>query len=454
MDGLVVAAAIWAIALTVVHTINRQDGRFASLRLNRAHLSLVFLMLATKSIVGSSSADEVLENPVALERAVRGGLAVLAAIIILPSLIAGVRRPGRAPIGVGMTALWFYLGVAAVSTVYSVAPVVTAGKVFELSVGVAIVAAVAMGPNPGTELRRLMGFLLFLEGTLIAVAVIGFFLVPSLFADVQPRPGFIFRSTLVAPYAHNNVLAAGGAAVAGFSLASAFRPAVGRLDRRWWLAAFGLFTAAVVLASGRQGVVIWIVTVGAVLFFTRRALFLGFLAPAAVFLVSQYWGTVWQAVNRDAVYDLRTLTGRLDWWSAAIEAWSRHPWTGFGFGAGGRFVALTAVGASTSNVHNGYLEALIGVGLIGFIPFLIALVRAIGWSWRHLRSRVDLRYAIVLIPIALRTTVDLGFGAWLKPDFILFAAIVALADVGRRATSSLSGSAPPDREAHPAPASV
>lgn len=423
---MIATASIWAVALLVVQLLARRRGRSSALWLNRETLALIFLLLGTKAVAAGATADEILDNPVVIERIARGGLALLAALVVIPSLLGGLRSGNRPRLGVGMVAAWAYVGVAAVSSVYSVAPVVTAGKVFELAVGVAIVASAALKPDPAPALRQLLLFTLFLEGVLILVAVVGFFALPSVFAAVQPRPGFLFRATMVAPYAHNNVLASLAGMLAGFSLATALMTEATR-HRKAWMTAFALFSLAVVLASGRQGVVIWVAVVGLTLFVLRRSAFLLVLLPVSMVALSQVWGTVWRAINRNALYDLRTLTGRLDWWLAAIDTWWQHPWTGYGFGAGGRFVALSSIEVRTSNVHNGYLEALIGVGLLGFIPFCVIIAQGVKWSIQQLRAHRDVRYAVLMLATAIHTSVDIGFGAWLKPDLIILACLAALA---------------------------
>ena len=82
--------------------------------------------------------------------------------------------------------------------------------------------------------------------------------------------------------------------------------------------------------------------------------------------------------------------------------------------------------------HSGYLEALLGVGLIGTLPLLYGVYRAARWSANRLRRVLETSFAILMIPLVVHTFVDLGFGAWLKPDFLLLVSLVALADIERR----------------------
>ena len=141
------------------------------------------------------------------------------------------------------------------------------------------------------------------------------------------------------------------------------------------------------------------------------------------------WESAFKIFSRGQAQQISSLTGRLPWWQAALEAWAEHPWTGYGYGAGGRFVGLANAGSShVSNVHSGYIEALVGVGLIGALPLLIAIGLVVSWSLGALRAGRDVSMAILIVPLTIHTLVDLGFGGWLKPDFILLACLAGLAD--------------------------
>jgi O-antigen ligase len=176
-----------------------------------------------------------------------------------------------------------------------------------------------------------------------------------------------------------------------------------------------------------------------VLWFERRKLFALFIGPAVVLLFLSYQQQIIVALSRDRPSNWITLSGRLPWWEAAITSWERHPWTGWGYSTGGRFVALQSIGSdAVSSVHSGFLEVLVGVGILGAIPFLYALGRLVLWSGRKLMARSDIALAVLIIPLVIRTAVSPGFGGWLNVEFVLFALLAALSDVdafhGRRGT--------------------
>jgi len=173
-----------------------------------------------------------------------------------------------------------------------------------------------------------------------------------------------------------------------------------------------------------------VVSTAVLLFLYRRVLFTLAIAPVGVALGGLYFRQIIDVLSRDQVQgSLNTMTGRTTFWAAGMKAWLAEPITGYGFGVGGRFVALKSIDADEfTHLHNGFLEALVGVGLLGFVPFMFAVLRVVVWSARSLLRRVDTAFAILPIPLILQNLVGLGFGAWLNVNLMLFALLVALVD--------------------------
>jgi O-antigen ligase len=430
LGGLIWAASIWTGFYLVASRVRGRNSVVADW-FGREQLALVIALLGTFSIVSSSETEEILREPVVIERILRGGLAVLALLVVAPTLIERIRRytPGRR----AMTGLLAYVTVALISTVFSAAPLVTAAKVGELTAGLAPIVAIALGPRPGDRLRNTVTLVISLVTAMLTVAAVGFVALPSSFKFLQPRPGFVIDETLVAPFAHNNTLSAFGAIVAVFAIAKLLTSAE---HRRLWIVAAVVGTLNIVLSAGRQGVVMVLVGLVIVLWSARRALLLG-LGPATVGVWVVYQELLFESFSRGRPQQLTTFTGRLVWWEVAVEAWSAHPWTGWGYAAGGRFVALASIGRSTSSVHSGFVEALVGVGLLGLAGLVYALLEVVVWSFRNLRAHTAL--ATLIVPLALRTGVSQGFGGWLNVEFVLFALLVAVVDqsrIERRAAQS------------------
>lgn len=439
MDGVLWSLGLWAVLIVfVLPATGHLPHRFSLPR--REQLALIILLIGTTSTV-ARSADEVLTNPLVGESLLRGALATLALLIVLPLVVA------RLPLGTdvrfrGLTAVSVYAMVAATSTLYSVAPFSTAGKAYELLVAVAIGWAIAGNPDRRQLARQTIEILILHAALEVGLAVIGFFSIPHLFAEVQSRTPFIGTATMVSPYTHSNGLSAEGALISAYALtvwlAMRKTQTVQPKSLRIWKSVFVIGTFGTVMASARQGLVIWLVSVAVALWVYRRSLLL-LAAPLFTWLVVDNWDLVWQAVSRSQrTHTLETWSGRLLYWGSALEAWGDHPFTGFGFGAGGRFVALLRLDKTTiSSVHSGYVEALVGVGILGVVPLIYAMWRVVRWSWKRLASGVDTGPAILIVPMMLHTAVSLGFGAWVHSSVLMFILLAISSDLDSARSTGL-----------------
>jgi hypothetical protein len=426
MTGLAWTAVIWGLMALIAFALR---NRYPRLRpyFSRENLALLLALLGTFSVTaGVTEAEEVLRDPVVLERAIRGLIAGVALAIAGPILLSRLRQPRNTHYK-AISAIVIYLGVALASTLYSAAPLVTAGKIFEMVAGLTAVLAIVYGPDAKRRLGDTVTLVLVAQLALLAVGVVGFFLTPDLFGPFETRPGFVSPRTLAPPFMHSNAVSSASALVGVFALAKLF---AGRSARAFWAAGLVVSAMALILSSGRQGVAMALVGVALVLWFERRKLFALFIGPAAVLLFISYQQQIIAALSRDRPSNWITLSGRLPWWEAAITTWEQHPWTGWGYSTGGRFVALQSIGSDVvSSVHSGFLEVLVGVGILGAIPFLYALGRLVLWSGRKLRARADIALAVLIFPLVIRTAVSPGFGGWLNVEFVIFALLAALSDV-------------------------
>ena len=442
MRGLTWTLLTWTVALLVLSPkgvlLKNQERRF---RLSRIELAIIAVLLGTHSLVAGSNAEDIVANPVVFERVIRGALSGLGLLLLFPALRAAIPqlRTGHWP---ALTALTAYVGVAAVSVLYSAAPIVTVGKVLELTAGLAVAWALLSSRNVRQEVSSAVRLVFVLEGAIIGVALIGFFVVPDSFTSMgDSRPGFLFDRVMASPSAHANTLSASGALVTAYALAALFH-ASSRTEKVQWLMWSIVGTVAMVLASGRQGLVIWLAAVSVLLWVHRRRLFAAVIVPLSALVLLANWELFWDIVTRNQSSEtLATLSSRLIWWEAAIEAWKIHPFTGYGFGVGGRFAALQGI-SRTASVHSGYLEALVGLGIIGTLVLLVAMVRIGWWSMKHLRRASDTTAPILIVPLVLHTAVSLGFAGWLNADFLLFAFLAVLSDLSFREQRRLQSSPP------------
>lgn len=117
--------------------------------------------------------------------------------------------------------------------------------------------------------------------------------------------------------------------------------------------------------------------------------FFAFLAIAVLLVfVADNFETILAAMGRNA-----TLTGRTDVWGVALEKFPQHFWGGYGYSSfwlkdqGDSIEVYYRMNWQAAHGHNGYLDLLLDLGVIGFSAFissfLISFRRATTWLKLH-----------------------------------------------------------------------
>ena len=156
-----------------------------------------------------------------------------------------------------------------------------------------------------------------------------------------------------------------------------------------------------------------------------RTIIVLILSAVAFGVVAELKGGVSQdVIARGEGDDVTTLTGRTLIWRAAAELIGEKPFFGYGFGAGGAaledYYAAGVAGWRTFNVHNGFLQAQLDLGLVGMTLFLLLFgyfVRATFFSRDYLR--IGLAGAVLLITMVERGAY--GLGGLVVTLFVFFA---------------------------------
>jgi len=85
---------------------------------------------------------------------------------------------------------------------------------------------------------------------------------------------------------------------------------------------------------------------------------------------------------------LQTLSGRVLAWQAALAYFKKSPLIGQGFASAGRFDVIG--GGRGGFIFNAFLDVLIGVGILGVVPWLLGIFSTIRRLWTSAyRSRED-----------------------------------------------------------------
>ena len=335
------------------------------------------LVAAVASLIAGSSAIPTVKADAFFVRFIL--LAALVAVTLL-------ERPGRA-------AHWdrldrFLVALVAwamVSTLWSVAPGLSAAR----SVGLALMAAVVLSAAHrawSTEERLVRD--VATGATIMVVALIGGLTLLLARLELTQFSGR-FRGIMENP--NTAGLMAGLVLPLAVGLAIA-RPGVRRL---WWLAAAAVATATLVLSQSRGGFISGAVGVLVVVVLSDpgrrtpfRVITWCLIAVALVIAIPGNAPTPPAVESFVLRFQDRTGSGRLDAWDLSIELYGERPLGGWGFGTaelvfGPRAASLA--GWRGELVPSAYLQALLELGLVGF-TFLVVLVAGVlvrAWPGRR-----------------------------------------------------------------------
>jgi len=236
------------------------------------------------------------------------------------------------------------------------------------------------------------------------------------------------------------------------------------LEHRWRLrlayyAAAGFIILSVGASFSRGGLIALGAVVGLIVLIPSRLLFRGPGQKLACLVVLGFGGwlvgvlgsTQYLARIQTILHGSDRGTGRLDLWSAALRAYSHHPW--LGLGAGGfearsfNLISNTPgvapsslIDPSARPVHNAYIEVLSDLGPIGLTLFaallvltlwyLVSAARSFGATGNDVEQRlavaVLVSYASILVA-SIFLSFELGKSIWIFVGLALALRRMALA---------------------------
>ena len=328
---------------------------------------------------------------------------VLAAITLLALEL-------RHPIRVSLSPIWLYALYAVIcllSAVWSLSPIVTLGKAVELSAAVATVAFAVNRPAGDKALGQLFDVTLAFGAIILVVAASGY---------VMGLSGFYVRNRSLIDQLDTWFVSANGI---GYVSALTATIALDRLFGRpksWRLSAalYALSLTTAILAQGRTGLLAFVLGSLLVLAIHRRFTLLFATCGVMLLLGIAFSGTLEAYLSRgEDVDSLQTMSGRTVMWQAAWRSILDQPWIGLGYGVGGRSLFLTVLagfGTSMSTLHNGFLEVLTGVGLLGFMPWIASLVWTLVNAFRCGLAGRHTGVSAIVVPVLATTVMSTGAG--------------------------------------------
>lgn len=386
---------------------------------------LVWSLLIISTLVWRTRTSADLEAaPLDAAAVARLALLALAGLVALGCL---VRRPlPRLPVSFGLLGL--YVTAALLGAIASPLPVHALFRAAELAVGLLSVLAwiALLRERAGATMLRL---LVATVGAIVALVWIEAVLLPSQ-AWLEP---FYYRGLR---YTLQGVLPAFSSNTVG---------TLGGLLALWGIAQLGRHTRP---AVPQAALLVGLVTLAAAQY--RTGLFGVFLGAAVILLIQRRYRTIAAAAvlalalgfamgtegivagTEDVLTKgqdpalVRSLSNRVDYWAAAAPLVAERPLLGWGLNVGTREVLLSVGNDTGSTIHNTWIEAALGAGLVGVSMLALAFCAAVRHAWQARRSPLGAAVLGMLILLLVRsftgTTAEL-FGL----NFLVFAALALAA---------------------------
>jgi O-antigen ligase len=314
------------------------------------------------------------------------------------------------------------------SALWSQIPVQTIGKSVELLLAGMVFFEACHSEHPMIRVEALRQITLLVMSTLGMLAVLGF--VARVPGFVQARPGLISSTTAQAPFLSGNGL---GYVSCGLFLVVLAEWQARRLSGKAALGQLLFALALFSVSASRTSFGILLLTILLVVF--KRSKLSAALAATGVALGGfLFWsGILSRLQGHQASSDFVTLSGRTVVWTAAVRQFEANPVLGVGGGIGGKEV-IAHIGnrylEEMSSLHNGFLEVLTGLGLVGFLLATYMLLVATWRAWKAWNSNPE--YAgtyVLIIHVWMTTIMSTGILGWMGYEVALFLCIVSNTDL-------------------------
>jgi O-antigen ligase len=452
--------------------MNQTLNRFRTLGKQLTSLHALWLIVFLSSCVfRARDTQAATESTIDLWALYRIGLMAITALIL------GIRlalRSSLRPISVfsglfGRLAL--YASVCLCSTLWSAYPPWTLYKSVEYFVVVVLVATIVANVDSAGNFKAMFDWNWTVSGLLLISIWIGALVWPR--EAFLPSGGGLLSVQLqgVVPIVADNSVGQSSAILSVIALSRLLRTPQTRGSRLFYTVLFIVTMGTMILSQTRSAILGFFLGVALLLYFSRRIGLVACLATtvALLYLATGAGAFFQEYMRRGQDADaIGSLSGRTEWWEAGWTTFLQRPLTGMGAYTA-RFTVLAKLGdQGVSTVHNTYLEAVLGVGVIGLVPIMAAFLGV----WRSLlrelsatssdpnRRQLALEAIAVLGVITVRSFFSVGLIAYYDIDFL---AILGFAEILRRLPEKhsvpvRSPSAPaeehrpwcPQAEAHPA----
>lgn len=358
---------------------------------------------------------------------VRGPMCLLALLVLL-------FHPRVAKLRISDTRLLFlaFGALYLVSVLWSAIKIETLGKAVEILLATITFLEVSRMPDPLERVDGLKQIVLLTISLIATITVVGYLLHAPGF--VQQRPGLFTRTTAQAPFLSGNGLGYVSTALflVIFAEWHAKRIRTGNAIRQMAFA-MALFS----VSASRTSFVILLLSI--LLVVGRKSkIFAVSLAAVMILLMTVFRDTIMVFLHgKESSADFATLSGRTVVWDAAFRQFHSRPFLGAGGGVGGKQV-LAHIGnfslETMSSLHNGFMELLTGLGVVGICIGVMLLLWVTLRTWQTWVKHPEYSGIYVLIIHAWLTTImSTGIFGWMGYEMALFLCIMTNIDLLHRA---------------------
>lgn len=284
--------------------------------------------------------------------------------------------------------LTVYAVLCGISTAWSVYPAWTFYKSIEYFTDLALLAAILVSVKTEKGWGTVFNWNYALQVLLVGAAWLEAFFWPKE-AFHQSRGLFSAQLGGIMPKISSNGLGELGAIVAVVALSRMLVRRKEASNRVIYIILFVSGLTTIIFSQTRSAVLGFVVGAVLVLYFARRTklMILVLVASVILFMFTSARLLTEQYLRRGQTDEqVNDLSGRLEYWEAGWQQLLKHPYTGLGAYTA-RFTVLDKLGeGDTSSIHNAYMEVILGLGPIGLIPILVAIIGTWRWLLRFLRS--------------------------------------------------------------------
>jgi O-antigen ligase len=341
---------------------------------------LWLILTASNFVFRTRDIETVSENPLDAAAIYRVSLVGLTAFFLVIRLV--LRRPAwlsslfRGLVGiVGVFAL-----ACVLSSVWSVNPPWTLYKSLEYLVDISLLAAILATVRSIESFDTLLDWTWVICGVLIAVAWIEVPIWPE--DALEGAGGYVggplqYRLSGVYPGLGFNMLGTYGAIIATVAVCRLLPIAGRKFDRLWYSAILLLGTVTMIFAQTRSAIAGFAVGVVLAFLFTKRVRLGAILGSvgALALAISGGGGKILEFLERGQSADqITSLSGRVEWWGVAWDAFKLRPLTGYGAFASGMSVFPKLGVKEITPLHSDYVEVLVGLGIWGPLLVIAGLI--------------------------------------------------------------------------------